>query len=53
MAKRAPRVAKLLIYLLGRVPPAPNTAEGDEALAGLERMAALLEQYYHPSNYGK
>ena len=53
--KRSPRVAKLLIWLLGRVheTPAGGSEEQDVVLLGLERLGGLLEQYYHPSNNGK
>jgi hypothetical protein len=49
----------LIVSLLGRV---PNQAAGggeddahqhDEALALLQRLANLLESYFHPSNTGQ
>lgn len=56
LTKRSPRVAKLLIWLLGRVQSQEggnSMEEQDEVLMGLERICSLLEQYYHPSNNGK
>ena len=41
--------AKTIVYLLSRAADAARDAT-DAALAHLERLAALLEQYYHPSN---
>ena len=45
---------KLIVYLLSR--PAASQLAGsvgcDPALQGLEHLADLLEQYYHPSNTG-
>ena len=54
--KRSPKVAKLLLWLLGRVHEAADPEdmeEQDAVLLGLERLGSLLEQYYHPSNNGK
>ena len=45
---------KLIVYLLSR--PTTSQLAGsagcDPALQGLEHLADLLEQYYHPSNTG-
>ena len=54
--KRLPRVAKLLIWLVARVHRVTAGGKGskeDVALAGLERLGNILEQYYHPSNNGR
>ena len=55
-SKRSPKVAKLLLWLLGQVQEAADPEdmeEQDAVLLGLERLGSLLEQYYHPSNNGK
>lgn len=57
----ADSVGKLAVYLLnaGRPSSLPNGeamdvdgASDDTALAQLERLGDLLEQYFHPSNNG-
>jgi hypothetical protein len=57
VTKRCVKVAKLLIWLLERVRQADGKegegGEEDVVLLGLERLGNLLEQYYHPSNFGK
>jgi hypothetical protein len=48
---RESAAALLIVQLLGRV----RTADGksDEVLVMLQRLATLLESYYHPSNSGQ
>ena len=48
---RSSSIAKTLIYLLGR--NGTTTVQDDPALTVLKDMAALLEQYFHPSNGGR
>lgn len=46
--------ALLLVHLVKACPERPATlASAAAAMAGLEAFMNLLEQYYHPSNYGR
>lgn len=51
-------VGKLAVYLLRQsghaadTSQSPGTGSDDAAMAHMEKLGALLEQYYHPSNNG-
>lgn len=42
---------RLIVVLLGRVPA--KDGSGDQVMQNLQRLANLLESYYHPSNTGQ